>query len=203
MNKARFLTELKDNLCGLPDVDIQSLLDYYNEMINDLVEDGLSEEDAISQIGTPQEIAKQILTDTPILKLVKQKIAPKRRMSTLEIVLLIVGSPIWLSLLVVAVAVVFAIYVSLWSVVIALWACEAAFWGGALGGAVSTASLFFGGQNIYAALIMLSVTFVLIGIGILFGFVCKALTKYMILFTKRVTLSIKSCFMKRGINNEK
>ncbi len=197
MNRAEFLEELENAIGGLPSEDIQKSLDFYSEMIDDQIEDGLSEEEAVSQIGKAEEIAKQILMDTPITKLVKQKIKPKHRISAVEIVLLVLGSPIWLSLLVAAVAVVFSIYVSLWSIVISLWACEAALVGSALGGVISAVIIFATGQNTYAAVMMLAAGLLLIGFSMLFLFVCKALNKGMVWLTKKITLWIKSCFLRK------
>ena len=130
-------------------------------------------------------------------RVVKQKIKPKRRMSALEIVLLVLGSPIWISLLIALVAVVFAIYVSLWSVVVSLWACEAAFCGSALGSAIASVCLFASDGNIPAASVMVAAALVLVGISILFFFVCRVSTKGMILLTKKITLRIKSCFLRK------
>ncbi len=197
MNKQEFLTRLKNALCGLPQNDIQKSLDFYGEMIDDRMEDGLSEEDAIVQIGEIQEIANQILIDTPITKLVKQKIKPTRRISMLEIVLLILGSPIWLSILVSAIAVVISVYVSLWSMVISLWACEASFIGAAFGAGVAATVLIITGQNIFTASIMIAAILLLIGFSVLFFFVCRESTKGMVWITKQITLWIKSFFLRK------
>lgn len=197
MNKHDFLDALKRALIGLPNDDVQKSLEFYSEMIDDKIEDGLSEEDALSQIGNVEDIATQILSDIPITKLIKQKIKPKRHTSVLEIVLLILGSPIWLSLLVALVAVVLSVYVSLWSIVIALWSCEAAFCGSALGCAIASVCLFASEGDIFAASIMVAAALVLIGISILFFFVCKVSTKGMVLLTKKLTLRIKSCFLRK------
>lgn len=197
MTKLEFLDKLKKELNGLPSEDVQKSLDFYGEMIDDRIEDGLSEQEAVAAIGDPHKIAKQILSDIPITKLVKQKIKPKRRMSVLEIVLLILGSPIWLSLFIALFAVVFSIYVVLWSLVIVLWACFAAFCGSALGGAIASVCLFASEGDIFAASIMVAAALVLIGISILFFFVCRASTKGMVLLTKKLTLRIKFCFLRK------
>ncbi len=197
MTKLEFLDELKKALCGLPSEDIQKSLEFYSEMIDDKIEDGLSEEDAVSQIGNIGDIAKQILSDISITKLVKQKIKPKHRMGAGEIILLILGSPIWLSLLIAAIAVVFSVYVSLWSVVVSLWASFAAFVGSAFGGFAAAAILFASGQNVYAGIVMIAAAFVLVGVSILFFFVCRESTKGMVWFTKKITLFIKSCFLRK------
>lgn len=197
MNKHEFLVALKNALVGLPDDDVQKSLDFYSEMIDDRMEDGILEQEAVAAIGDPAKIAKEILADIPLTKLVKQKIKPKRRLGALEIVLLVLGSPIWLSVTIAAVAVVLALYVILWSVVIVLWACFAAFCGSALGGAIASVCLFASEGDIFAASIMVAAALVLIGISILFFFVCRASTKGMVLLTKKLTLRIKFCFLRK------
>lgn len=197
MNKQEFLKALKKALHGLPEDDIQKSLDFYNEMIDDRMEDGVLEQEAVAAIGDPQEIAKQILADIPIAKLVRQKIKSKHQMSVLEIVLLVLGSPIWLSLIIAVTAVVFAVYVSLWSVIISLYSVAAAFVACAVGGAIASVCLFASEGDIFAASIMVAAALVLIGISILFFFVCRASTKGMVLLTKKLTLRIKSCFLRK------
>ena len=197
MNKHEFLVALKNALVGLPDDDVQKSLDFYSEMIDDRMEDGILEQEAVAAIGDPAKIAKEILADIPLTKLVKQKIKPKRRLGALEIVLLVLGSPIWLSVTIAAVAVVLALYVILWSVVIVLWACFAAFCGSALGGAIASVCLFASEGDIFAASIMVAAALVLIGISILFFFVCRASTKGMVLLTKKLKLRIKFCFLRK------
>ena len=197
MNKQEFLDRLRGELSILPSADTEERINFYSEMIDDRIEDGHLEEDAVLQIGDIQEIAKQILADTPITKLAKQKIKRTRRISALEIVLLVLGSPIWLSLILSAVAVALSVYVSLWSVVISLWACEAAFVGSAFGGFVSAIVIFATGQNTYAGVMMLAGGIFLVGFSILFSFVCKWVTKGMIWLTKKLTLWIKSLFLRK------
>ena len=197
MNKQQFLNQLQDALCGLPQDDIQKSLEFYSEMIDDRVEDGISQEQAIAQIGSVEDIANQILIDTPIKKLVKQKIKRERGLSAWEIVLLILGSPIWLSLIISAIAVVLSIYVSLWSIVVSLWACEAAFIGSAFGGFVSAAVIFTTGQNPYSGVMMIAAGIFLVGFSILFFFACKWASKGMVCLSKKITLGIKSLFLRK------
>ena len=45
---------------------------------------------------------------------------PRRQLKAWEIVLLVLGSPLWLSLGLAAIAVIFAFYVVLWSVSVSL-----------------------------------------------------------------------------------
>ena len=75
MTKQEFLKGLEKSLAGLPGEDIQKSLDFYGELIDDRVEDGLSEEDAVSQTGDIKEIAEQILIEIPIKK---RPVSPQR-----------------------------------------------------------------------------------------------------------------------------
>ena len=44
MNKIGFILELKDKLSALPKSEVEERLSFYCEMIEDRIEDGLSEE---------------------------------------------------------------------------------------------------------------------------------------------------------------
>lgn len=61
MNKKEFLKGLRKKLKTLKPAEIQKHLNDYEELLSDMMEDGLSEEDAIAEIGTPEQIAGEIL----------------------------------------------------------------------------------------------------------------------------------------------
>ena len=121
MLKQEFLDQLKARLSNLPKQELEEYLNFYDEMINDRIEDGLAEVNAVAQIGSVDVIATQIMSENQRNKMAK-KSQPKRRLKAWEILLLILGSPIWLSLLIAAFSVVLALYVSLWSILVSLWA---------------------------------------------------------------------------------
>ena len=108
MNKREFLEQLKKELSGLPQSDLEDRLTFYGEMIDDRTEEGMTESEAVSGVGTVKEVAAQILSDIPLGKLVKEKVKPNRTLKAWEIVLLILGSPVCLSLLISACAVIIA-----------------------------------------------------------------------------------------------
>ena len=126
MKRIEFLNQLKARLWALPEADVQCSLDYYGEMIDDRMEDGLSEEEAVAAIGDLDEIVKQILTESPrppaTVKKEENHQKQKRGLETWMIVLLVLGSPLWIPLVASVIGTVFSIYVSLWAVVIALYA---------------------------------------------------------------------------------
>ena len=66
MNKQDFLFQLGEALSGLPQGDIEEQLSFYSEMIDDKVENGLSEEAAVAEIGPADRIASQAIAGTPL-----------------------------------------------------------------------------------------------------------------------------------------
>ena len=92
MTKLDFILALHERLSGLPQDEIEERLSFYGEMIDDRMEDGLSEEDAVNDIGTVEDIAQQILTEIPLSKIVKEKIKKKRSLKAWEIVLIFMPS---------------------------------------------------------------------------------------------------------------
>lgn len=61
MNKKEFLKKMNEYLLAVSDDERKRFVDYYEEMIEDYIENGLSEEDAVKKIGSSQQITKKIL----------------------------------------------------------------------------------------------------------------------------------------------
>ncbi len=120
MRKLDWLTEIEDQIGGLPKEDVTRFLEYYGEMLDDRVEGGISEEEAIAALGTPRKVAEEILAQYSLPHLVKERIKPRRRLAAWEILLLVLGSPIWLSLAIVALAVFLSVYIVIWSVLLTI-----------------------------------------------------------------------------------
>ena len=115
MTKQELTFTLAEKLNGLPWEEVERSMEYYDEMINDRMEEGMSEEQAIAALGSIDEIAAQILADIPLSRIVRAKIKPKRSLRAWEIILLILGSPLWLSLLLAAFSVVLSLFASFWA----------------------------------------------------------------------------------------
>lgn len=197
MSKQEFLARLRQGLSGLPQDDIEERLTFYSEMIDDRVEEGLSEEEAVVANGDVEEIVAQIIADTPLAKLVREKIRPKRKFGTWEILFLILGSPIWLSLLIAVFAVIISLYATLWSVIISLWAVEVSLWGCALGGILGGVIIGFVANKL-PGIALAGAGIVCIGLSIFLFYGCKAATKGILLLTKRMALGTKNCFIRKG-----
>ena len=116
MNKREFLRSLSASLRGMPRGERAQSLEYYGEMIQDRMEEGLSEEEAVACLGSADEIARQILEGGGAQG------RQGRRAPVWMIVLIVLGSPVWLTLLFAFLAVVLAAYIVAWSLIAALYA---------------------------------------------------------------------------------
>ncbi len=196
MNKQEFISALRARLNGMPEQDTAERIDFYVEMIDDRMEEGLSEEEAIAKLGSVDTIASQIIADIPLSKIAKEKLKSKRRIKAWEIVLLVLGSPIWLSLLIVALAVVLSLYVILWSLIASVWAVFASFCACALGG-IAVGVIFICFSNVPSGIATIGAAIACAGLSIFLFFGAYASTKGAVLLTKKIALGIKKCFIKK------
>ena len=82
MTKAEFLEKIKVRIIMLPYGELCRHIDYYDEMINDRMEEGLSEEEAVATMEPPELIAEQILREvSPMEERDEPSPAPKPKRS--------------------------------------------------------------------------------------------------------------------------
>ena len=190
MTKIEFMRQLEQKLSDLPKKDAIEHLSFYSEMIDDRMEDGLSEDEAVRAAGNADEIAAQIMAnyDGPI----KQR----KQFKAWVIVLIVLGSPIWLSLLVVAFSVLVSLFASAWAIAVSLWAVFASFVGCAFGGVISGSvlALFV---NKLSGVATLGAGILFAGLSIYTFFLAEALTKGLALLTKKTALWIVKLFSGR------
>ena len=196
MNKQEFLMKLRKALSGLPKDDIDERLTFYSEMIDDQMEDGIPEETAVCEIGTVDEIVAQIIADISLTKLVKEKISPKIKLKLWEIVLIALGSPIWLSLLIAVSAVFLSIYVVTWSAIIALWAVFVSFVLSGLAG-IAAGVYYAAGGNVLTGIAAIGVGSVCTGLSVFMFIGCKAATKGVTDLSGKLANRIKTRFIKK------
>ena len=146
MKKDEFLSALSGKLSGLPRADIDKTLSYYGEMIDDRMEDGVPEEEAVAALGSVDAIAEQTVKETPISKLVKERVKPKRKMRAIEIVLLILGAPLWIPLLITALVLIFVFFLILWLGTVILASLCLSFGAACIGLIISSVAYFFSGS---------------------------------------------------------
>lgn len=193
MSKQEFLERLRKALVGLPLNDIEERLAFYSEMIDDQMEEGRSEIEAVATLGPIEAIAAQIVAETPLIKIAKERIRPKRRLKAGEIVLLALGSPIWLSLGIAALAVVLSLYVVLWSALVSLWAVFGAVAACSVGGVLACV-IFAVGGNAASGMAMLATGITCGGLSIFALFGCKGATGGILILTKKLAVWLKNRF---------
>jgi uncharacterized membrane protein len=196
MTKNEFLQALADGIAGLPAEDAKHWTEYYTEMLEDRIEDGMSEEEATAALGDPAQIARQILSQIPLPKLIKNKVSPKRKLFVWEIILIVLGSPVWLSLAIAAAAVFFSFFICLWSAIACLWVC-------ALGIAVcAPAGVILCGVQLWLGAVaqgflLLGCGIAAAGLAVLWYYFSLWLTRLLWRFNKAFLLLVKSLFVER------
>ena len=198
MTKKQFLDELRSKLVGLPKEDVDERISFYEEMINDRMDEGKSEEQAVSEIGTVDEVIKQIARDTPLMSIVKHKMKPKRRLRGWEIVIIILGFPFWFPIMVTAFVLMFVGFILMWTGAIVTYAVETSLIAACFMSLVSFFLGYFDGTGITANLPYIGMALMCFGGAIGFGFACFGVTKGMINATRGMFIGIKSWFIRKG-----
>lgn len=196
MNKQEFLQKLSERLSGLSEEDIKKSIDYYDEIIDDRIEDGLSEEEAVKALGSLDEIVKQILADTLLQGSVKQEKHVKHEFKAIEIVLIILGFPLWLPLLATFFSLVLTAYILLWVAVVVLYSIVFAFAAGAVGSIAGTIVNMING-GFAAAVAFLGYGFILAGLFMPSLLASNFITKQIINLSKAMFIGIKKLFTKK------
>lgn len=204
MHKQEFLEILGTQLSVLPAEDRNERLCFYSELIDDRIEDGLSEEDATLAVGNPRVIAAQILFDMRMEAGQSDSRGAsastdgrKPRLGAWGMILLVLGAPVWFSLLVAAVSVAVSLYAALWSVVASLWAVFGSF---AVAAPVSVLcgigiSVF---ESPLTGLALGGAALVLAGLTVFLYFGCLAATKGTVQLTKLLFRLTKRAFQIGG-----
>lgn len=176
MKKREFLRRLDDGLAGLSDQERDNILDYYEELISDQMEDGMPEDQAVHSLGSIESILTKIGVNKrgrrerensttsyyPTYDKEKKKSGGGNVLLFLFwIMIIIISFPIWISIL----AVFFAIMVS----------------GGALlvaGLVTVVVALCTIGESVVLSLFGAGAGLIIAGIGLVLIPVCIKFTKW-------------------------
>ena len=191
MDKESYLALLREALRGLPEADVEESLAYYTELIEDRMEDGLTEVEAVAQLPAPEAAAEEILLSQPLAKVVAARVRPKRKLGAWEIVLLVLGSPVWLPLLLTFGILVLTAYLLIWVVALVLWSVDLSAGVGAVGGLAG----MLGGilqQNLNLELFAVGAALAGAGLAILFFFAALWTTKASARLGKALLRSLKA-----------
>ncbi len=104
MNKSKFLKKLYRKLYFFSKGERQSIVDYYSEIIDDLIENGKSEESAVYELESPEVIASNYRKQRKT-----EWIDSGKKIPTWFWVTLIAGAPIWIGLIAAIIGIVVGI----------------------------------------------------------------------------------------------
>ena len=200
MNKQEFLEKLRKSLSGLPENEIEDQICFYGEMIDERTEECGIEEQAVDGIGSVEEITAKIISEYPLAKLVKEKVRLKRKPKAWEITLLILGSPLWLPLLIAAFAVITAVCVTLWALIVSLWAVEISVTAYAFCMLTGALVVAVGGNVQWS--VFLGEGLLSAGLCIFLFYGCRAASKGAYALTKKTAFGIKNLIIGRSRDNE-
>lgn len=128
MKKEEFLNKLRDELENANINNVEDIIEYYEEMIDDRIDDGMTEKKAVASIDGIDTIVKNELLDRPMATIIKEKVkdeaekAEKNGTKTLWLVLLIIGIPVWFPLIIGLLGGLFGLCCGVWGIIIALFA---------------------------------------------------------------------------------
>lgn len=195
MNKQAYLAQLRQALACLPESEIDESVAFYAEMIDDRVADGLTEDEAVAQLDDPKVAARTIIADLPAVPRAVARTKGKSR--ALYWTLLVLGSPLWLALLLAAVAVVLSGVLVIWSLIFGLWALAAGLLaGGPLGIAVFVWALIAG--NAPYAVAELGAGLLCFGLGLFCLHGALAASKALAQVSRQWIARAKAPFVKEG-----
>ncbi len=171
MKKKDFIRELKFKIRKLDKKEVEDIISYYSELIDDRIEQGENEEDIILSLGSIDLIAKNIFEEKNIsnedIEIVESEIVDNKKAkynndtTVLKILLLVLLFPLWISLgvffltiLIIILSVFFAIAVSSIALI-------------ASGIFTLIGSFIHFAFNFGAGIIQLGVSFLIIALGLL------------------------------------
>lgn len=180
MDRIDFIKALADELAyQVKPSELHELINYYDEIIQDLMEEGYTEEEAVAKLGSPRELAKEAAGVKEI------EIEIPRRFNPLVILLLIIGFPIWGSLLFAGLCLLLSFYLVIWCIPFStgIFGIASVFAG--LFSAIFSPLVMVG--SIFAGVTQLGLGFLFFGLGILSLQFTYAISGFFLRITRNMT----------------
>ncbi|MBS7021474.1 MAG: DUF1700 domain-containing protein [Firmicutes bacterium] len=196
MDKKEFLEKLKLELIKLGEKDYKPFLSNYDELIEDYLEEGLSYQEIFEKIGTPLEVATRLVS----VENSKEEFHYSKQSKGMKmgiLLLLILGSPLWASLLAAAILLILSLYIIIWCIPFILGAFS--FVGLVAGLACLLLSPFCFQDGLHIFLLQFGFGMVGIGIGVLISFVTLKVSSIFLEKTKQVTEILVKPLKRKGV----
>lgn len=181
MKKTEFLSELAAHLKKLPPEERERTVEYYREMLEEAMEDGKTEEEAVAMIGLPETVAAEVL-HAAAEKAEETEKPVRKKVNGWKILCIVLLSPIWLPVLCTLAALVIALFCVVWAIVAAFWSVFAAVAVSALAALVTAVGGFFIG-GVWYGMLFLGGACVCAAFAILFFFVSLWITRAILSLT--------------------
>lgn len=205
MTKNEFISLLSKNLRRFPKAEINKSIDFYSELIDDKIEDGMSEQEAVKSLGEPSEIARKIIESSPFSALyttakidvdstLNERLngSRKSKMPTWLIVFLSITAIVWAPI-------AFAVIITIWAVGLAFVVSAVAVILSGFAVLIFTPLMFVNLGGVGGTM-AIGISLVCVGLGILFFIGVKYLFKGIYYSTKYIFRSLVRAF-KNGGNN--
>lgn len=199
MNKQEFLSELKTKLSDMPYAEVEKVLSFYEESINDRIEDGKTQEQAISELDSVEKIVNDMQVNLPLTTLIGKKVKTSHKNSknkTLWMVLAICGSPIWFPIALSLAIVALSIYITIWALIVSLYCVVFAFVIAGVASIITSVIRFIYG-GIAQGFAQIGLGIICFGIFIVTFKPMVILSKQMIKLTVKFVKWIKSLFVSK------
>lgn len=203
MKKEEFLNELTGRLSELPPQEREKSLSYFSEIIDDRMEEGMKEEEAVGSMESLDEIVAKILADAAQPaprayqgeKEEKKEAGARRAVPAWAIVLIVLGSPVWLALLLAVLSVIFAVLICVLSIIVSFFAVVVSLIAGGIISMLCSPAVFY--TNVPSGLFILGCGCLLTGAGMLLFLPVCMLSKQLLRFVSWMLRGIKQSFKKR------
>ena len=119
-----------------------------------------------------------------------------KKQNIISTILIILGFPVWFPLVAAAFVIILSIYISIWSIIISLWAVFGALVGCSFGFII--AGIFFAfGISIPTGIAIFATGIICAGLSIFMFYGCKAVTKGILILTKKIAIWVKGFIIKK------
>lgn len=213
MNRKTYLRRLRTALKGVPKAEVENLVSYYFELIDDGVERGKTEAEICAELDPPELAAEHYRqengfapaeTDAATERGAEERRGERRaerrtdgdERRRVPLWLVVLGFPVWFPLLIVVCALAFALVVVLFAFLVTLSAVSLGFIVGGLYFIAMSFGLF--GGHAALAFTQIGWGFALIGLGILLSLLIPLLGKAVVAVVRRIAHRQKSDESKRS-----
>ena len=201
MTKDEYLSELRAGLAAFSKDEVDRAVSFYEEMVDDRVEAGVSEEEAVGSLEPPAEAAARIISEMPAVPRAAARLrSPEtpRSWSVAFIVAAVIGSPVWIPLTLGVIMAVIGCFIGLFGLLVAVWAIAASM---LLGAPIGLLYLVAGVKagSVAGALMGLGCGVAAAGVGVLGIHLAVAASKLLVKAIVWCARAVVSPFVRTGV----